>query len=35
MSVEGNTDSRTGVTTITVRIVGALDDPDWKLEEFQ
>jgi hypothetical protein len=35
MVVEGNTDSRTGATNITLRIVGALDDPDWKLEEFQ
>ena len=35
MIVEGNTDARTGGTTITLRIVGALDDPDWKLDEFQ
>jgi hypothetical protein len=35
MIVEGNRDPRTGATTITLRRVGALDDPDWKLEEFQ
>jgi hypothetical protein len=35
MNVEGNTDARTGGLSITLRVVGALDDPDWKLEEFQ
>jgi hypothetical protein len=35
MIVEGSTDARTGATVISLRVVGALDDPDWKLEEFQ
>jgi len=35
MIVEGNRDARSGNTMISLRIVGALDDPDWKLEEFQ
>ena len=35
MVVEGTTDARTGVTTLSLRVVSALDDPDWKLEEFQ
>ena len=35
MVVEGTKDARTGVMTIALRIVSALDDPDWKLDEFQ
>lgn len=35
MVVEGTTDARTGAVRITLRNVGGLDDPDWKLEEFQ
>jgi len=35
MIVDGNRDPRSGATTITLRMVGALDDPDWKLEEVQ
>jgi hypothetical protein len=35
MLVEGTTDARTGAVSIKLRLVGALDDPDWKLEEFQ
>ena len=35
MVVEGTTDARTGAVAITLKVVGALDDPDWKLEEFQ
>jgi hypothetical protein len=35
MVVEGSRDAKTGKTSITLRIVGELDDPDWKLEEFQ
>ena len=35
MVVEGTTDARTGAVSIKLRLVGALDDPDWKLEEFQ
>jgi len=35
MVVEGSVDARTGKKAITLRTVGDLDDPDWKLEEFQ
>ena len=35
MVVEGNKDPRTGAMKMSLRIVGALDDPDWKLDEFQ
>jgi len=35
MVVEGNKDPRTGAMKMSLRIVGELDDPDWKLDEFQ
>ncbi|MBI3857000.1 MAG: hypothetical protein HY293_15035 [Planctomycetes bacterium] len=35
MTVEGTSDAQTGAVTLALRVVGALDDPDWKLEEFQ
>ena len=35
MTVEQKPDPRTKQPVLSIRTLGTLDDPDWKLEDFQ